>query len=241
MDGLYLSPALTALGLVAGSTSASLGSMGGSVFPLDAQARNRQTLARRLGFDDTVRVRQVHGATVLRAEAPFPEPWPQADGLVTDRPGVLLAMTAADCAALLLADVAAGLIGIAHAGWEGTSSRIAQVLVRELVNAGAEPARIVASIGPTIGACCYGIDAQRAATIRERLGADAADALRTDGDGIVFDVAGANATQLRDAGVGTVEVAGMCTRSGGHDLWSYRARVDRGPQGSGLAVLGMRA
>lgn len=236
-DGLYRSPALAALGLVAAFTSASLGSMGGSAFPREQQAANRDVVAGRLGFPAVVRVRQVHGARTLRADAPFPEPWPEADAVWTDRAGVLLGVAAADCVPLLIAD-ADGRLGAAHAGWAGTTLGVARALVRELVAGGAEPARLIAAIGPAIGPCCYTIGEERAAVIRDRLGPAAAEALRFGPDGVVFDVPGANAAQLREAGVGTIERSGICTRCGGEDLWSYRSRGERGRQGSGLAVIG---
>lgn len=235
-DGLYRSPALSALGLVAGFTTRAEGSLAGSVFPQDVQDAARERLARRLGFDEVVRVRQVHGNTVRRVPHGA-SPWPEADAMWTDRPGVLLGIAAADCVPVLLADPG-GLIGAAHAGWEGTTKRVVQALVRELVGAGADVTAIVAAIGPSIGPCCYTVDEARASVISERLGPDAADALRPGKDGVTFDLWGANAAQLADAGVRAVELSGLCTRCGGADLWSYRSRGERGPQGTALAVLG---
>jgi len=235
-DGLYRSPALSALGLVAGFTTRAEGSLAGSVFPQDVQDAARERLARHLGFDEVVRVRQVHGDTVLRVPHAA-SPWPEADAMWTDRPGVLLGIAAADCVPVLLADPG-GLIGAAHAGWEGTTRRVAQALVRELVGAGADVTAIVAAIGPSIGPCCYTVDEARASVISERLGPDAADALRPGKDGLTFDLWAANAAQLADAGVRAVELSGLCTRCGGADLWSYRSRGERGPQGTALAVLG---
>src|SRR5207302_449098 len=78
-----------------------------------------------------------------------------------------------------------GPIGAAHAGWQGTSLRIASGLVEALVAAGAKRERFVASIGPSIGPCCYAIDAERADLIQERIGADSL--VRADGR-IVFDL-----------------------------------------------------
>lgn len=239
VDGLHRSPALTALGLVAGFTTRADGSLAGSVFPEEEQARARERLARRLGFPEIVRVRQVHGDRVVRAPH-GQHPWPEADALWTDRPGVLLGVAAADCVPVLVASPD-GPLGAAHAGWEGTSRRVAQALVAALASAGARVQELVATLGPAIGPCCYTIDEARAATIRERLGADAADALRPQDGGIVFDLWGANATQLADAGVRAIERSGLCTRCGGADLWSYRSRGERGPQGTALAVLGRPA
>ncbi|MEA2661402.1 MAG: purine-nucleoside/S-methyl-5-thioadenosine phosphorylase / adenosine deaminase [Chloroflexota bacterium] len=234
-DGILRSPALTALGLVAGFTTRALGSMAGGVFPLDEQERNRVVLAERLGFDRVVRLKQVHGDTVVRADD-VGTPWPEADAMWTATPGLLLGVAAADCVPVLVADPA-GPIGAAHAGWQGTSKRIAVRLVEALVRNGAERSRLVAAIGPSIGPCCYVIDEPRAATIRERLGADSGDVLFAGPDGRpVFDLWSANAQQLEQAGVPTVERCDVCTRSGGADIWSYRG--DAGRNGTGLGIIG---
>lgn len=266
VDGLHRSPALTSLGLVAGFTTRAEGSLAGSVFPQDEQDRSRERLARRLGFAEVVRVRQMHGNKVIRVPLVRPDPAlpapaeprskaPEGDAMWTDEPGVLLGVAAADCVPVLVAEASVGgtagagkagpgrtFIGLAHAGWEGTTKRVTGALVRELVTAGADGARLVAAIGPSIGPCCYAIDEARAATIRSRLGegpwlrggpASGSEAPRWS-----FDLWGANATQLADAGVRSIELAELCTRCGGADLWSYRSRGERGPQGTGLAVLG---
>src|SRR5207247_6349398 len=146
-------------------TTRAQGGMAGSVFPLDEQERNRLTLAPGLGFDAVARVRQVHGNTVVRLDRAA-EPWPEGDALWTDRTGVLLGIAAADCVPILLVDPASGRVGAAHAGWQGTRLRVAQALVRAMVGAGSRASGIVASIGPSIGPCCYTIDRARADLVR---------------------------------------------------------------------------
>jgi polyphenol oxidase len=236
-DGILRSPALSSCGLVAGFTTRARGSMAGGVFPLDEQDRNRRALAVELGFDRVVRLKQVHGDRVVHADS-VGEPWPEADAMWTATPGLLLGVAAADCVPLLIADPA-GPLGAAHAGWQGTSKRIAVALVAELVRQGADVTRLVASIGPSIGPCCYVIDAARSAIIRERLGADSADVLFAGPDGRpVFDLWSANVQQLEQAGVRTVERCDVCTQSGGADVWSYRG--DKGANGTGLGVIGRR-
>lgn len=234
-EGLLVSPALAALGLVAGFTTRAQGSMAGGVRPLDEQARNRERLAARLGFSRVVRVKQVHGDRVVHADL-VGEPWAEADAMWTRAPGLLLGVAAADCVPILVGGPD-GPLGAAHAGWQGTSRRIAQALVAELARQGADPARLVAAIGPSIGPCCYAIDEARAATVRERLGADAADALFAGPDGRpVFDLWAANVGQLEQAGVGTVERSDLCTRCGGADVWSHRGEAGR--NGTGLGIIG---
>jgi YfiH family protein len=234
-DGILWSPMLGAAGLVAGFTTRALGSMAGGVFPLDEQDRNREALANQLGFDRVVRLKQVHGDTVVHADD-VSTPWPEADGMWTATRGLLLGVAAADCVPILIADPE-GPIGAAHAGWQGTSKRVAVRLVETLVRNGADARRLIAAIGPSIGPCCYVIDEGRAAVIRERLGADSADVLFSGPDGRpIFDLWSANAQQLEQAGVRTIERCDVCTQSGGADIWSYRG--DKGRNGTGLGIIG---
>jgi len=234
---VLVSPALSGRGVVAAFTRRPSGSMGGSATDPATAARDRNAVARRLGFETVVRVRQVHGDRVLRADGPFPEKWPEADALWTDRAGVLLGVVAADCVPVLVADDE-GHIGAAHAGWEGTTKEVARRLVAALVAAGADPRRMAASLGPSIGPCCYAVGPDRVTAIRERLGTAAERALVAHEQGTAFDLWTANADQLESEGVGRVEVSGTCTRCGGEDLWSRRG----GDIGLlGIAVIGRRA
>jgi polyphenol oxidase len=237
-DGLLWSPLLERYRVVAGFTTRRQGSMAGSVYPLDDQDRNRRALARRLGFDEVARVRQVHGNTVVRLDRAV-EPWPEGDAIWTDRAGVLLGVAAADCVPILVVDPASGRIGAAHAGWQGTRLRVAQALVRALVGAGSRASALVASIGPSIGPCCYSIDEARA----DLVGASGQGAhLRRAPDGTVaFDLWSANVAQLRDLGVESIEVSRICTLSGGQDLWSYRGRDEEGRYGTQLGFIGKPA
>lgn len=235
-DGVLMSPAFAARAIVAGFTTRELGSMGGRATPPDEARAERAALARRLGFEDVVRVKQVHGDEVVYAEGPF-DPWPEADALWTDRAGVLLGVVAADCVPVLVADDE-GRIGAAHAGWEGTSRIVARELVREMKDAGADPARMIAAVGPSIGPCCYAIGPDRVLTIRDRLGELARGTLVTRGGQVAFDLWTANVLQLRAEGLQSIEVAGTCTRCGGADLWSSRV----GDIGRlGLGFIGQRA
>jgi YfiH family protein len=235
-DGLLFSPALEALGLVAGFTTRAQGSMAGSQYPLDEQERNRAALAKRLGFSEITRTKQVHGREIVRVDRQV-DPWPVADGQWTSGSGVLLGVAAADCVPILIADPS-GPIGVAHAGWEGTTRRVAEALVDAMVAGGADREQLVAALGPSIGPCCYVIDEARADRISEALGDDA---LARDRDRIVFDLWRANSAQLEDAGVRRVEVSGLCTLSGGADVWSYRGRGADGKYGTQLGFLGKRA
>lgn len=94
---------------------------------------------------------QTHSKTV----AVVTRPWtkgerPEADALVTDRPGLILAVTTADCVPVLFADAEAGVVGAAHAGWRGAVSGVLEATVEAMERLGAARDGIVAAIGPAI-------------------------------------------------------------------------------------------
>src|SRR6185437_14332719 len=80
---------------------------------------------------------------------------PKADALVTDRPGVVLGVMAADCAPVLLADAEAQVVGAAHAGWRGALGGIVEATVSAMERLGARRDQLHAAIGPCIGRESY--------------------------------------------------------------------------------------
>jgi polyphenol oxidase len=120
--------------------------------------RNRALALQRLGAAPAslCTVRQVHGAAVILARAAEAgRPSRRADALVTDRPGLTLGVLSADCAPVLLADRAGGVIGAAHAGWRGALAGVVEATVQAMVSLGARPERIRAAVGPCIARASY--------------------------------------------------------------------------------------
>ena len=169
---------------------------------------------------------QVHSADVVITQAPhFSQP-PEfkADAILTDRPGVTLFMRFADCVPILLHDPKKDLIGIAHAGWQGTVKKIAKATVEAMQAAyGSNPADILAAIGPSIGPDHYEIGPDVIERVRTSFDDDS-DALLHLHDGRVhLDLWAANQLTLEQAGVGQVEVAGLCTACTPDNWFSHRA------------------
>jgi polyphenol oxidase len=106
-----------------------------------------------------VLLRQIHSdlICVVRAESvPSGDDAPQGDALITNEPGVLLAVQTADCIPILLADPEHRAVAAIHSGWRGTAKRIAEKTVgRMQMEFGTRPRDLVAAIGPGIGPCCY--------------------------------------------------------------------------------------
>jgi YfiH family protein len=211
-------------------------------------------LAGALGADALAMVTQVHGRTVavVRDGASVPGRTAEADALVGSAPQVALAVRAADCVPLLLADRGSGAVAAVHAGWRGTAAGIATAAVAALArDFGTRPADIVAAIGPAIGPCCYEVgselvDAFASAGHERHLiarwfatpppprGSRTRPALR-------LDVPGANRDQLVLAGVpeGQIFNCGLCTAMHLDVLTSYRA--EGGAAGRIVAAIRPRA
>ena len=99
---------------------------------------------------------QTHSVDVVVVKETWsPENAPKADALVSDRPGIVLGILTADCAPVLFADPAAGVIGAAHAGWRGARSGVLEACVAAMEGLGANPANIAAAVGPCIRQASY--------------------------------------------------------------------------------------
>jgi YfiH family protein len=78
------------------------------------------------------------------------------DALLTNEPGVLLSVRAADCMPLLLADPPRRAVAAIHAGWRGALAGIVEITVGEMLRVfGSRPQDLLAALGPSIRACCY--------------------------------------------------------------------------------------
>jgi polyphenol oxidase len=83
----------------------------------------------------------------------------EGDGMVTATPGIALGIFTADCVPILMVDAGRRVAGALHAGWRGTLAGIAGEGVRAMVALGARPTAIRAALGPSIGICCFEVDA----------------------------------------------------------------------------------
>ncbi len=176
-----------------------------------------------------VTVHQVHSPDAVQAVEPWPDDArPQADAIVTDRPGLALGILTADCAPVLLADAKAGVIGAAHAGWKGAFGGVLESVLAAMEALGADRANVVAAIGPAIARKSYEVDD---AFHRRFAQADPQyDRFFTPGrEGHhQFDLEGFVAARLAVAGVKRVEALGLDTYSDPDLFFSYRRATHRG-------------
>ncbi|MEN9717989.1 MAG: peptidoglycan editing factor PgeF [Pseudomonadota bacterium] len=188
-----------------------------------------------------VTVYQVHGNACVVAGVWDEGTRPDADALVTDQPGVLLGILTADCAPVLFADLAAGVVGAAHAGWKGALGGVTDTTIAAMEALGADRANIVAAVGPCIAQASYEVDTAFA----ERFVAAApanADFFRPGKPGhCQFDLTGYVAARLHAAGLARIERLGLDTCADAARFYSYRRATLQGvpDYGRQIALIGL--
>jgi YfiH family protein len=203
-----------------------------------------------------VTLRQVHSATVhvvkeedgaLEAKLQTAEGKAvlEGDGLMTSQPGVLLAVGTADCVPVLVVDVEKRVVAAFHAGWRGTAAQIVEhgiARMREEYRSKVE--NLVASIGPSIGACCYTIGEEVRQPFEERFRYAEDLFNRQITGGMFLNLWEANRRQLLEAGVqdSRISVVGectACTRDEAGRLRYFSHRGEHGVAGRMLNVVGV--
>ncbi|MDQ1642252.1 MAG: purine-nucleoside/S-methyl-5-thioadenosine phosphorylase / adenosine deaminase [Actinomycetota bacterium] len=189
---------------------------------LDDVEENRRRLAGATGLpaDRLLVASQVHGIEVAVVERPWSslEEAPDADAMVTSVAGLALVVLVADCAPVLLASADPLVVGVAHAGRRGMAAGVVPATLRAMRDLGAEPASLVAHVGPAICGRCYEVPAalQDEVALREPL------ARSTTRSGTpALDLRAGVVAQLRVAGVASIEVDAACTFEAAQ-LFSHR-------------------
>ena len=155
------------------------------------------------------------------------QPWddadrPEADAMVTDRPGLLLGILTADCAPVLLADQGAGVIGAVHAGWKGALGGVTDAAIAAMEALGASRARIAAAIGPCIAQASYEVDDGFRARFADAAPGNARFFAAGRPGHWQFDLENYVASRLESAGIAQVERLGRDTLSAPEQFYSYR-------------------
>ncbi len=209
-------------------------------------------------------VKQIHSAIIHRIDVPSAHA-PAGDGMITNAPGILLAIKTADCVPVLVADVKRKVVGAFHAGWRGTAARVVEKGVGEMRRQfHSDPRDLRAAIGPCIRKCCYSVGDEVRAEFESQF-AYAGDLFeevfdsnaihikypmlflnqRAPGHGDLgpethLDLVTANLRQLEDAEVAkqNVSVIDGCTACDTERFFSHRAEF--GKTGRMMSVIGIR-
>lgn len=165
-----------------------------------------------------------------------------ADGLVTDVPGLALTVFGADCLPVLLYDPERRVVAAVHAGWRGTALGIVNRAVEQMcAHYGSAAEHILAAIGPGIDKCCFETHEDVPNAMTEAMGAAALPFIEVLPSGkFRVDLKGLNAKRLLQGGLlpEHIAVSGDCTVCRSDKYWSHR--VTRGERGSQAALIALR-
>ncbi|MBI3617675.1 MAG: peptidoglycan editing factor PgeF [Candidatus Omnitrophica bacterium] len=191
-------------------------------------------LAQQLGFrlPEVLTIRQVHGNKIiiaLRSAARRAVSLEDADGILTDRRDLAIAVRTADCLSVFLYDPRNEAIGLFHAGWRGTQQQIsarAVALMRKQWDSNPKDLRV--AFGPAIRSCCYRVGASFLEHFPK-------ETLKRK-EGYFFDLPEANKKQLAGAGVVAANIAdcSVCTCC---DVTCFSYRRERESAGRMISIM----
>jgi len=219
----------TRRGGVSGGIYDSLNIGTGSADDQQLVARNRARVAAWMGVadDSLLTAHQTHSPDVIVARAPFVGDRPRADAVVTDRPGIAVGASTADCCPVLFVDGQARVVGAAHAGWKGAFTGVLENTIAAMEGLGARRDGIVAVLGPSIGQANYEVGPE---FIDRFIAADAANACYFASSGrpghARFGLNRYTVDRLVKAGV-IAEAMNCCTYAEEDLFFSYRRTTHR--------------
>jgi polyphenol oxidase len=213
----------------------------------DNVLENRRRFQSALGAHDLplITLKQLHSDVIHLFDSAPSDPW-RGDAAITKRSGLLLAVQTADCVPILLVDPKKRAVAAIHAGWRGTLARIVTKTIGAMqMHFATNPRDLLATIGPSIGPCCYEVGTEIAAKFLSQF-PDAPsyfDEFRTGDEpnpiqwlnmappghqpppkNVLLDLRKANQSQLLAAGLGcqNIHIVDLCTACRPDLLFSYR-------------------
>jgi len=184
---------------------------------------------------------QVHSADVICSDEPRLRdiPHQKADAILTDNPEITLFMRFADCVPILFYDPIKRVVGLAHAGWQGTIKQVVTATVEKMGAAyRCRPTDIWAGIGPSIAVHHYEVGKNVVELARKTFGQQAEAFLPSQNGSTYFDLWAANRFLLAQAGIQQIEITGQCTACHPEDWFSHRG--EQGKTGRFGALIALR-
>ena len=173
---------------------------------------------------------QVHGKEIIVTNRPRvdSERHQKADGIITAQTGITLLMRFADCVPVMVADPEKKVVGIYHAGWQGTLLKVGAGFIETMKNRFHSKAEnLIAGIGPSICSECYQVGEDFKLKFKKVFGKDLDRMLKVIDDSYHLDLWLANTIILEESGVKNIEVAGICTAHNPNEWYSHRGEFGR--------------
>ena len=211
---------------------------------------NRITKALGCGVEDLVLSYQTHTTNVRVVTEEdkgkgilYPRDYQDVDGLVTDKPGIVLTTFYADCVPLYLIDPVHRAVGLSHSGWRGTKGRMGQATIHKMTQIyGTRPQDLIAAVGPSICQDCYEVSEDVILEFQQAFDSKHWQSLfyKKENGRYQLNLWEANRIIFMEAGVllENIHMPNLCTCCNPDLLFSHRA--SGGKRGNLAAFLGIR-
>lgn len=224
----------TRRGGVSGGIYASLNCGPGSADDKAHVSENRARVMAALGYARGASrqlntLAQIHSTRVVTLRQALPAGHhPKADALLTDVPGLVIGVLAADCVPVLFADTAGTLVAAAHAGWKGALAGVVAATVAAMGEMGTPARRIVACVGPCIAQQSYEVGEPLRRQFTEADAGNSRYFRDSERSGhFMFDLSKYVTHRVEAAGVAGVERLQLDTYAREQDFFSYRRATHR--------------
>jgi YfiH family protein len=158
----------------------------------------------------------------------------ESDALITTKKNLGLAISSADCPAILIYDPMQKVIAAVHSGWRGTEKQILKKTIQKLNDDfNSDPANLVCYVGPSITQQNYEVSKEVADKFNSEF-------IKKENDSLFLDLKEANLKMLKDAGIKqtNIQVSNLCSFEYESILHSYRR--DGQTSGRALGIIAMR-
>ena len=194
-------------------------------------------LCQQIHSDRVVTVQEEDTLADLYSPTPF-----EADALITNRPGITLAVFYADCIPVLLYDPIKQVIAAIHSGWRGTALNIAGKALQQMQREfGCDPATVLAAIGPGICPTCFETHTDVPQAMEAEMGSQVLPFVKPLPDGkFQVDLKGTIGHTLIQGGILPQHLSTLSLCTGCHPelFWSHRKIGEQ--RGNQAALISLR-
>ncbi len=206
----------------------------GKIYEMDEVEQMRSLLSSNLGLkrENLVFQKQAHSdfiQVITNENRSFIN---QSDGMITNVKKLVLNVTVADCAAVLVYDVVSEAVGAFHSGWRGTAKNIVAKGVSMMSEQyGSVPKDMLAWVSPAAGADSYEVGAEVAELFPETV-------KRKKGEKYLLDIKQRIFEQLTELGISSsnIEISPICTITN-REYHSYRRDGDLSGRMAGFIAM----
>lgn len=205
----------------------------------DMVRANRSLVAKAMGIADDKLFfpSQVHLTRIVNVTSHTPkEELMETDALISNEPGICIAVMSADCVPILLYDRKNNAVAAVHSGWKGTVAKILEKTLKTMHETfGTNGVDLIAGIGPSVSQDAYEVGEEVVTQVKKSFDRSSELMIPQPNNKAKLDLWKANEFQLREFGVTDIEISDLCTVKNNSNFFSAR-KGDSGRFAAGIML-----